>query len=101
MVDISGWAFCRTAPVSRIELRMGNRAPVEATIGLPRPDVVEAYAGDPVDYPGFSGRVISTDSGPVTLSVRATAADGSTATVIRKLEGTAATRLLRTRSAFF
>src|SRR6187200_2825511 len=77
IVNVAGWAICRTAPVIRVEVWLGDRPPVEAASGLARPDVVAAYPHDSVSDPGFSGRIIVTETGPQTLSVRATAADGS------------------------
>jgi GT2 family glycosyltransferase/glycosyltransferase involved in cell wall biosynthesis len=90
ILDVSGWAFCRTSPICRIEVWLDDEPPLEAAIGLARPDVVAAYPADAVGQPGFKARVLLTDTGPATLSIRAIAEDGNTTSLRREFHGTAA-----------
>ena len=54
-LTVSGWALA-ASPVRRVQAGIGTRPPVDLTIGLPRPDLLESHDYHPyVGEAGFAG----------------------------------------------
>jgi alpha-1,3-rhamnosyltransferase len=86
---LSGWAFHRRAPVTKIELSVHGERPFAAEYGIERPDVAAAFPRCDVGRPGFRAWTQVTED-PVTLQIKLFCNDGRTQIVHRKLRRTAA-----------
>jgi GT2 family glycosyltransferase len=72
-VEIAGWAFARRSAIERVEVVVGDAAPVRLSYGLARPDVAAAHGCDVAC--GFSGVVPLQDSGAGLVTLRVEALD--------------------------
>lgn len=82
-LDIEGWALGRDQPVVSVEACIGNQKRRELQLGVPRPDLADAYP----DVPGASSSGFRGTLGPLELplefrlELRAVLTDGSWATL--------------------
>jgi glycosyltransferase involved in cell wall biosynthesis len=86
---LSGWAFHRGAPITKIELSVRGQRPFAAEYGIERPDVAAAFPKRDVGRPGFRAWAQVTED-PVTLQIKLFCGDGRTQIVHRRLRRTSA-----------
>lgn len=83
-LQLTGWAFHRDAPVTRIEISAQGQMPFVVECGIERPDVALAFPNCDVGRPGFR-TLAHVPEDPITLFIKLVLGDGRTQVVQRTL----------------